>query len=182
MQLFHDREYRPFPREHRRDEAHGEGEVPLMAALLELPRGARILELGCGPGGTLSSVARLLAPSRLAGIDIDRELLARAAERLAEAGAAAELVCGDARALPFPDASFEIVLDFGTLYHIARSADALAEAARVLVPGGMYVTETRINQALSHPIRSLGRSIPWRAVPELVPHLRTLMWDVRVRR
>ena len=182
MPLLGEREYRPFPREDRRDEAHGEGEVPLMVALLELPRGSRILELGCGPGATLVSVARFATPVRLVGIDIDRELLARAADQLAAAGTRAELVCGDARALPFPDASFDIVLDFGTIYHIARPAEALAEAARVLAAGGLYVTETRLNQALSHPIRSLGRSIPWRAVPALVPHLRTLMWEVRVRR
>jgi ubiquinone/menaquinone biosynthesis C-methylase UbiE len=176
-----EREYRPFPRENRRDEAHGEGEVPLLVALLPIARGARILEIGCGPGATLVPLAELVAPARLCGIDIDRELLARAAARLAAARVDAELVCGDVRTLPFPDASFDVVLDFGTCYHIARAADGLAEIARVLAPGGTFVTETVLNQRLSHPFRSWGRRMPWAAAPELVRAGTSLMWEARVR-
>ncbi len=177
-----DAEYRPFPREQGRDDAHGNMEVPLLVMLLELPRGARILELGCGPGSTLLSFARLLAPSRLCGIDIDPELLDLAATRLAEAGRTAELVAGDARALPFDDESFDVVADFGTCFHIARPAEALAEAARVLAPKGRFVTETKLNQIVSHPWRALGRQMPWSRVPQLAPTLRTLMWETRVKR
>jgi ubiquinone/menaquinone biosynthesis C-methylase UbiE len=174
-----EKEYRPFPRENRRDEAHGEGEVPLFLALVPIAPGARILELGCGPGATLATIAELAAPARLVGIDIDRELLDRAEARL---GASAELLLGDARALPLPDASFDVVLDFGTCYHIARAGDALAEAARVLVPGGLFVTETKLNQRLSHPFRSWGRRMPWSAAPSLARAGRTLMWEVRRKR
>jgi len=152
-------------------------EVPLAIALLDLPRGARVLELGCGPGATLSALGSLLAPTRLVGVDTDPSLISIARERLPDV----ELVVADARALPFDDASFDVVVDFGTCYHIARAGDALAEAARVLVPGGSFVTETKLNQTISHPWRSLGRSLPWSAAPTLRPQDRTLMWERRVK-
>ena len=174
-------EYRPFPRELRRDEAHASGEVPLLLALLALPPGLSILELGCGPGATLVPLAQRVAPARLCGIDIDADLLHIATTRLATARCNAELHHGDARVLPFAEASFDIVLDFGTCYHIARPHLALAEAARVLVTGGLFVTETKLNQGLSHPLRSLTRRLPWHRVPALAPAFATLMWDVRVK-
>jgi hypothetical protein len=74
------------------------------------------------------------------------------------------------------------VLDFGTCYHIARAGDAVAEAARVLVPGGLFVTETVLNQRLSHPFRSWGRRMPWSSVPALERIGRTLMWELRRKR
>ena len=175
------REYRPFPRENRRDEIHSWGEVPLMLTLLELPMGARILELGCGPAATLIPIAKMLDPKQLVGLDTDRALLNIAKDRLVASGTEAELVHADARHVPFADQSFDMVLDFGTCYHIARADDALREAARVLVPGGLFVTETRLNQILSHPVRAMGKSMPWANVPELKPAFKTLMWEVRAR-
>ena len=59
-------------------------------------------------------------------------------EQATEAGVAAEL--GDARRLPFPDSSADVVLLLGPLYHLLDAADrsrALAEAHRVLRPGGL---------------------------------------------
>jgi SAM-dependent methyltransferase len=48
-------------------------------------------------------------------------------------------VCGDARDLPFPDASFQSVLSISALEHIASPEQAVAEAFRVLVPGGLFL-------------------------------------------
>ncbi|HEX6644216.1 MAG TPA: class I SAM-dependent methyltransferase [Gemmatimonadales bacterium] len=175
-------EYRPFPNEEGRNSRQQALEVPALVRALGLPRCGRILEIGCGRGIALVPIAQLLEPSRLAGLDIDPELLADAAARLENAGVRAELVPGDARNLPFPDASFDLVFDFGTCYHIARPADALREVARVLTPGGSFVEETPLSQFLSHPLRSLGRSIPWWREPRLVPARRAVLWSAwRVR-
>jgi len=151
---------------------HADLELPIMQRVLDLPRGADVLEIGCGGGSGLRSLSALLAPRRLAGIDIDRRALARC-----EAGR--ETYLADARAMPFADATFDLVFDFGTLWHIARPADALAEIARILRPGGRLVYETRLNQLASHPIRSLGRHVPWTTV--LAPERTTLLWSVRVK-
>ena len=49
---------------------------------------------------------------------------------------------------------------------MAFAARALDEIHRVLTPGGLFVHETRLSQLLSHPIRSLGRSMPLHVAPQ----------------
>ena len=167
-----EREYRAFPAEVGRDSAHADLELPVMQRVLDLPRGRDVLEVGCGGGSGLDALAALLEPRRLVGIDIDRDALARVR-------APAEVFAADVRALPFPDAAFDLVFDFGTLWHIARAADALVEIARVLRPGGYFIHETKLNQLASHPVRSLVRRLPWSAA--LRPLRATLLWGVQVR-
>ena len=115
----------------------------------------------------------------MVGLDVDRELLDEAAVNLA--GLPVELVCGDVRALPFADASFDVVIDFGTTYHIGRPLGALREIARVLAPGGRFCHETPLAQALSHPWRWAGRTLPWTEIPEMGGGRRTVLWSCRMR-
>ena len=68
-----------------------------------------MLEVGCGRGIALAPIVRQRAPERLVGLDVDQGLLEEAAGTLA--GLPVELVCGDVRALPFADASFDTVID-----------------------------------------------------------------------
>jgi ubiquinone/menaquinone biosynthesis C-methylase UbiE len=174
-----DERYRPFPNEAGRNARQAALEVPLMVRALGLPRGARILEVGCGRGVALPVLARLCRPRRLAGLDIDLALLAEATERLRREAVAAQLVPGDVRAMPFEDASFDVVIDFGTCYHVTRPAAALREIARVLAPGGCLVHETPLSQLLAHPVRAFGRRLPWRAVPAFRVERRALLWTRR---
>jgi SAM-dependent methyltransferase len=169
-------EYRPFPNIARRNSTQEQVEVPALVRLMGLPAERRMLEVGCGRGIALPVLTRLCRPSRLAGLDIDRELLDDARRRCG-----AELVHGDVRDLPFPDASFDVVIDFGTCYHIARPEAALREIARVLAPEGLFVTETPLSQLLSHPIRSFGRRLPWDAVPGLAPARHRGLWSSRIK-
>jgi len=155
-------EYRPFPNEAGRDTRQATIEIPLMVRALGLPTGGRVLEVGCGRGVALPGLARLLRPSRLVGLDIEPGLLAEAIQRLEAAGVVAELVPGDVRRMPFSRGSFDLVVDFGTCYHIARQGAALAEIARVLAPGGLFIHETPVSQLLSHPVRAFGRRLPWK--------------------
>jgi ubiquinone/menaquinone biosynthesis C-methylase UbiE len=176
-----DPEYRPFPDEGRRNFMQEFLEVPAMIRALALPKGARILEVGCGRGIALPALARVLEPIRLVGVDIDRELLGLAGARLIATGVSAELRRADVRALPFLDCSFDLVIDFGTCYHIAWAARALAEIARVLAPGGLFVEETRVSQLLSHPVRAFDRRLPWTTTRRLAPARWGLLWSSRVR-
>jgi ubiquinone/menaquinone biosynthesis C-methylase UbiE len=171
--------YRPFPNETGRNWRQEHLEIPAMVALLGLESGGRVLEVGCGRGVALPVVARRLRPVRLVGLDIDEALLAVARAQAATAESAIELRNGDVRALPFADASFDLVIDFGTSYHVDRPGRALREIARVLRAGGVFATETRLSQWLSHPGRSAGRYLPWWVVPELAPHRRALLWEAR---
>ena len=175
-------EYRPFPNEEGRNSRQASLEVPLMIRVLGLPMHGRVLEIGCGRGVALPVLGRLLRPSRLVGLDPDGAFLEEARLRLSDAGVAAELVPGDVRCMPFPDAAFDLIVDFGTCYHIARPETALAEITSVLAPGGLFVHETPLSQVLSHPLRSFGRRIPWRLGPSLERHRTALLWSARRRR
>ncbi len=176
-----DEEYRPFPDLGRRNLYQERIEVPVMARALGLPEGKQVLEVGCGRGVAIAPLLQCLRPRRLVGLDVDPGLLERARDRLRRRSGDVELCKGDVRQLPFPDASFDLVIDFGTCYHVGRRAQALREIARVLSPGGLFVHETRLNQLLSHPVRSRGRWLPWQAVPELVPRQNVVLWGSRVK-
>lgn len=174
-------EYAGFPNETGRNWRQEHVEIPVMLAVLDLPRHGRVLEVGCGRGIGLPPMARRLGPSRLVGLDIDPAFLAEAEQRLAETGTEAELVHGDVRRLPFPDADFDVVIDFGTCFHIARPADALREITRVLAPGGVFATETGLSQLLSHPVRARRRSLPWADAGGLRPWRHAVLWESRRR-
>lgn len=174
-------EYRPFPNEEGRNARQAELEVPALVRALGLPPGARILEVGCGRGIALPVFDRLCGPRRLVGLEIEAELLMEAADNLREQGARAELCLGDVRQMAFPDDAFDVVVDFGTLFHIARADDAAAEIARVLAPGGVFVHETKLSQLLSHPVRSRGRRLPRLERHGLRPRRSAVLWASRTQ-
>lgn len=168
-----------FPDIERRNRLQQQLEVPALVHLLGLPLGQRVLEVGCGRGVALPVLAQLCRPRRLCGLDVDAALLDVAARRLRGHAADATLVCADLQAMPFEDASFDLVIDFGTCYYVPDREAALAEMERVLAPGGLMVYETLVSQVLSHPVRSRKHSLPWRTVPRLRPHRNALLWCAR---
>ncbi|MEP6621093.1 MAG: class I SAM-dependent methyltransferase [bacterium] len=178
--------YEQFGNVHARNDLQACVEIPLMLRALRLPRGGRILEIGCGRGVALPVLSERLAPSSLTGIDIDVTLLDQAELRMRAAGVRATLVEADVRALPFEASSFDLIIDFGTCYHVSGgrsgSRDALGEIARVLRTNGLFVHETPVAQHLAHPVRSFGRSLPWQSCPSLSPERAALLWAMRRKR
>lgn len=174
-------EYQAFPNWEGKNQRQEAIEIPLMIKTLGLKPGLRILEVGCGRGVGLLSMGQLLAPERLIGIDIERDFLTEARRALDRRGVAAELFWADVRRMPFPDAAFDMVIDFGTCFHIAHPHRALGEIARVLTTGGLFVHETRIAQVLSHPLRSLGRAMPTEWFPQLKRHKWRGLWTSRMK-
>ncbi len=173
--------YRPFPDESGRNWRQEHLEIPLMLGALNLPRGGRVLEVGCGRGIALGALARRLAPARLAGVDVDAALLKIAKRHVRWGNVLADLVVADVRDLPFPAGDFDVVIDFGTCFHIAQPEAALREIARVIALGGIFVTEMKLSQVLAHPIRTRGRTLSWKVVPMLAPLRRALLWESRRR-
>lgn len=162
-----DNEYQPFPEKAGRNTRQQNVEVPLFVRLLGLARRQRILEVGCGRGIALPGLHRLCSPTLLVGLDVDGDALADAATRARTQAPTAVLVRGDVRAMPFADELFDVAVDFGTCYHIARSDQGLREIERVLRTGGTFATETRLSQFISHPIRSRGRTLRFEATRSL---------------
>jgi SAM-dependent methyltransferase len=103
------------------------------AYLGELPLdGTRVLEVGCGTGAVTRDLAARPGVAEAIGVDPSPVLLARAREL----GGGVSYVEGDGRGLPLEDASVDLVVLHTTLCHIPGPERALAEASRVLRPGG----------------------------------------------
>ena len=100
------------------------------------PLGARpLLDLGCGTGSFLAAVGHEVGPAW--GVDIAMRWLLVARKRLDEEGLTqVRLVCGCAERLPFGDQSFGGVVAGDVIEHVTDQDRALAEAHRVLAPGG----------------------------------------------
>jgi ubiquinone/menaquinone biosynthesis C-methylase UbiE len=174
-------EYEAFANVEGRNRLQERIEVPALIRSLRLPEGARILEVGCGRGVALPPLAELARPAELVGLDVDPVLLAEARRRLERRGIEADLVHGDVRHLPFLAGTFDVVVDFGTCWHIADPERALREIARVLTPGGRFVHETVVSQRLAHPVRSRRGGLPWDAAPRLTRDRTAVLWASRLR-
>lgn len=97
-------------------------------------RGKRVLEIGFGVGSDLLSWAE--GGAEVHGIDITREHLRLATRNFKLHGRDATLQLADAAHIPYPDGHFDIVYSNGVLHHTRDIEDCLAEAFRVLKPGG----------------------------------------------
>jgi len=98
-------------------------------------RGERLLEVGCGIGTDLVRFAR--GGARVTGVDLSSTAIGLAEKNFALHGVQAEeLRIANGEALPFPDASFDVVYAHGVVQYTADPAKLIAECHRVLKPGG----------------------------------------------
>lgn len=107
--------------------------------LLDLRAGHTVVDVGCGPGTDLGTLAAAVAPGgTVVGVDRDPVMVAAARARLAgEAGV--RVRPGDAHALPLADDSADRARAERVLQHVDDPARALAEVRRVVRPGGRVV-------------------------------------------
>jgi SAM-dependent methyltransferase len=109
---------------------------------LGLAPGMRALDVGCGTGDDVRAMAAVVAAGggRAVGVDVSEALLGESRKRAeAEPGLPVEFHAGDAHALPFGDASFDVVRTERVLQHVADPAQVLAEMRRVTRAGGRLV-------------------------------------------
>jgi ubiquinone/menaquinone biosynthesis C-methylase UbiE len=100
--------------------------------------GDRVLEVGCGPGHLSVRLARDYGLN-VTGLDLDAGMIERARLNAARELAnqrAPEFMVGDVAALPFPDASFDLVVSTMSMHHWDDAGAGLADIGRVLRPGG----------------------------------------------
>ncbi len=110
-----------------------------IARRLHLAPTDRVLEAGCGPGWFSPTVARTLPRGHLTLFDAQPGMLELAAGRMRAAGLTNfSTVNGFAESLPFATGTFDVMFMVTVLGEVPDRAAAVAEAARVLRPGGIF--------------------------------------------
>ncbi|GCB44481.1 class I SAM-dependent methyltransferase [Streptomyces sp. NL15-2K] len=110
----------------------------------------RLLDVACGTGIVTRRLAAARPALRVTGADLTYGMARMAAVRLPGA-----IVLADSRRLPFPDRTFDAVTSVWLLHLLDTGDDAravIAECARVLRPGGVYVTT--VDKAAAHDVGS----------------------------
>ena len=108
--------------------------VDMCGRVSGMKRGGLFLDAGVGTGRFGTTLAEAY-PGRVVGIDVSTDMLAQARAK----SAVIQLVRGDLRRLPFPDASFNGVLVVHILHLIERWQAVIDELRRVIVPGGVLM-------------------------------------------
>jgi ubiquinone/menaquinone biosynthesis C-methylase UbiE len=149
---------------------------PYIPAFAEFERwaGRRVLEVGVGLGTDFVRFVR--AGADAVGVDLTEAAVESVRRRLSQEGLEAEVLVADAEALPFEDASFDLVYSYGVLHHTPATERAVAEVRRVLRPDGearIMLYSRRSWLALGAWVRwGLGRGRPWHSISRvLAEHL-----------
>jgi len=112
------------------------------------------LEIGTGSGAMAARLLAAFPALRLVATDYDPDLVHIAQQTLAAFGERARAVRADASDLPFEDGRFDAVLSFAMLHHVGDWEKAVAEAVRVLRPGGRLLGYDLLNVI---PLRLMHR-------------------------
>jgi 2-polyprenyl-6-hydroxyphenyl methylase/3-demethylubiquinone-9 3-methyltransferase len=140
-------------------------------------RPCRVLDVGCGAGFLSNDIA--LRGHEVTGIDVAADALAVAHTH--DASGSVRYVEGDALALPFEGGSFDAVCAMDLLEHVEDPERVIAEASRVLAPGGLFFFHTFNRTFLSWLVAIKG--VEWfvKNAPEHLHVLRLFLDPVRVR-
>ena len=133
--------------------------------LAHLRAGMDLLDVGCGPASITADLAERVTPGRVVALDAASGALEAARATLRDRGLSeqVELTCGDIMALPFEDASFDVVHAHQVLQHLADPVGALAEMRRVTRPGGIVAVRDAVYSAMTWFPEPAGME-QWRSV------------------
>ncbi|MDX6664074.1 MAG: hypothetical protein QOG68_280 [Solirubrobacteraceae bacterium] len=139
-------------------------------ARFDTTAGQAVLEIGVGLGTDFVNFAR--AGADLTGVDLTEHSIELVSRRLELEGLRADLRVADAERLPFDDASFDVVYSWGVLHHSPNPQAAIAEAQRVLKPGGricvmLYGRRSWVGIGLWLRY-ALGRGRPWHSLAHVI--------------
>jgi len=132
------------------------------------PAGLRVLDVGCGGGLLAEEFARL--GCAVTGVDPSRESLEVARAHAAEEGLAIDYREATGDALPFADGEFPAVYCCDVLEHVDDVGRTVAEIARVLAPGGVFLYDT-INRTRRSKLLMIKLAQDWPATAWAEPDL-----------
>jgi len=133
----------------------GGADLEQMVALAALTGREAVLDAGCGAGHTAAALAPFARS--VVAFDLSERMLAVTAQ-LAAARGLTNLTTrqGDVEALPFDDASFDLVVSRYSAHHWPHPQAALAEIRRVLKPGGHAILQTPYSDLLASTLCDPG--------------------------
>jgi SAM-dependent methyltransferase len=131
-----------------------------------------VLEVGCGAGVDLVRFAR--GGARVTGVDLAESAIALATANFAQQGLTADLRVADGEALPFADASFDLVFAHGVVQYTADDRRLVAEVRRVLRPGGLAIFQVYNRRSWLHV---LSKVMKVGLEHEDAPVLKKYTWD-----
>ncbi|NQV44113.1 MAG: class I SAM-dependent methyltransferase [Rhodospirillales bacterium] len=105
------------------------------------PAGMRVLDMGSGLGGCAIMLVRDFGAGHVTGIDIEPDLVARAASAVGDAGLHERIAFQTVEPGPLPqaDQTFDLVVTKDVICHVPDKVSVLTEICRVLKPGGAYL-------------------------------------------
>lgn len=142
--------------------------------LIELGARGCMLDLGAGPGRIALMLAERLPECEVVGVDLSREML-RLAQQHRQVSAAADRVrftWGDVKQLHFADGAFDTVFSNTIAHHLADPKAMLAEAVRVLRPGGVLLIRDLFRPDDTKTVEALVREYAAEDGPEQQQMLR----------
>ena len=133
-------------------------EAPVLLRLGGPVPGGRVLELGTGRRGTgLRLAVELFGAASADGVELFAASAAASRSALTDLGPQVDVRQGDATALSAPDSSYDAVFGYHVLHHALAWRQVVAEAARVLRPGGrFYSCEMTARIVDSRPLRAVS--------------------------
>jgi SAM-dependent methyltransferase len=151
------------------DQGRSENFQSYFAELARSLSTGRVLELGCGEGTVLAA----LAASQKHGIDPSIHALIRARNR-----SKADCAVARAEELPFPSASFDLVVAVGVMEHFENPDHASGEVRRVLRPGGHYIALIHTDMTMGDRLRVKFREFlyPRPRPAAMIQWLRKKLW------
>jgi SAM-dependent methyltransferase len=136
----------------------------LQSTQREAPRPRRMLEVGCGPGWGLNLISKLEEGSSFVGLDLSPKAIDFASKHCADSQRL-QFVQGDAEALPFDDAEFDVVLNIESSHNYPHPERFFAEAVRVLKPGGYLVHADMMTASFRDQVARIrsdqGQAVEW---------------------
>jgi 2-polyprenyl-6-hydroxyphenyl methylase/3-demethylubiquinone-9 3-methyltransferase len=140
------------------------------------PSRLSLLDVGCGGGLLAEEFARM--GFSVTGVDCSVPTLAVAREHAARGGLEITYTEGSAEALPFESHAFDVISCCDVLEHVDSPQAVLAEIARVLRPGGVFLFDT-INRSLRSKVVAIKAAQDWRLTRMVPPDVH--VWEKFIR-